>query len=504
MAALCSSVAWASYPDGYYDSLDGKSGLDLKRAVKAVAASHRTISYGTSTWSAFRSTDVKTVNGTDYWWDMYSSNLVRTSGHDGMNIEHSVANSWWGKTKNDAYKDIVHLNPSDATANSRKSNYPLSEIAGEPTWTNGVTNVGRPVSGQGGGSNNVFEPHDDYKGDFARAFLYMFTIYDDISWKTSGTNWMYDTQNPYLLKDWAADLLLKWNMNDPVSDKERDRNDGIEKEQENRNPFIDLPDLAEYIWGSRQGEVYRVDGAHGGEDPQPPHPGGDTTTYEWLSQQNTALDAGWTIENVTMEDGVNYVWKWKEYEGKGYLNGSAYVNGSPKTALAYAWSPEVDLSGMQGATLSFSHAAKFQTTLRDLCGVVVKNTETGEISQLESPKWPGAGSWTFTSSGDMDLSAFIGDKVRVGLRYESDASGADTWEIRDMKLTAVAVSTVIGTIADTDDSFLVEVWGNSILVPDGARVFDMNGREVSGENLQKGIYIVVKPGFKKAVKVMIL
>ncbi len=36
-----------------------KSGLDLKRAVKAVAASHRTISYGTSTWSAFRSTDVK-------------------------------------------------------------------------------------------------------------------------------------------------------------------------------------------------------------------------------------------------------------------------------------------------------------------------------------------------------------------------------------------------------------------------------------------------------------
>ncbi len=221
MAALCSSVAWASYPDGYYDSLDGKSGLDLKRAVKAVAASHRTISYGTSTWSAFRSTDVKTVNGTDYWWDMYSSNLVRTSGHDGMNIEHSVANSWWGKTKNDAYKDIVHLNPSDATANSRKSNYPLSEIAGEPTWTNGVTNVGRPVSGQGGGSNNVFEPHDDYKGDFARAFLYMFTIYDDISWKTSGTNWMYDTQNPYLLKDWAADLLLKWNMNDPVTTESR-------------------------------------------------------------------------------------------------------------------------------------------------------------------------------------------------------------------------------------------------------------------------------------------
>ena len=73
MMALCSATAWASYPDGYYDSLDGKSGLDLKRAVKAVAADHKAISYGTSTWNAFRSTDVMTLNGVDYWWDMYSS-----------------------------------------------------------------------------------------------------------------------------------------------------------------------------------------------------------------------------------------------------------------------------------------------------------------------------------------------------------------------------------------------------------------------------------------------
>lgn len=502
MMALCSATAWASYPDGYYDSLDGKSGLDLKRAVKAVAADHKAISYGTSTWNAFRSTDVMTLNGVEYWWDMYSSNRVRTNGHDGMNIEHSVANSWWGKTKNDAYKDIVHLNPSDAAANSRKSNYPLSEIAGEPTWTNGVTSVGRPVSGQGGGSGYVFEPHDDYKGDFARAFMYMFTIYDDISWKTSNTNWMYNPSDPYLLKDWAADLLLKWSRNDPVSDKERGRNDGIQKEQQNRNPFIDLPDLAEYIWGSKRGEVYHVDGAQGGgDDPQPPH--GDTTTYDWLSETDTEIDGDWTFENVSLDDGLDYVWSWKVYNGKGYLNGSAYVNG-PKTAYAYAWSPEVDLNGMQSATLSFSHAAKFQANMRELCGVVVKDVKTGEIHQLDAPQWPAAGSWAFTSSGDMDLSRFIGDKVSVGLRYESNASGADTWEIRDMKLTAVAIPSSIGTVEESDDSFLVEVWGNSILVPEGARVFDMNGREVSGDNLQKGIYIVVKPGFKKAVKVSII
>ena len=60
---------------------------------------------------------------------MYSSNNVPvSSGHGGMNVEHSVANSWWGGTKNDAYKDIVHLNPSNADANSRKGNFPIGEI----------------------------------------------------------------------------------------------------------------------------------------------------------------------------------------------------------------------------------------------------------------------------------------------------------------------------------------------------------------------------------------
>ena len=63
-----------------------------------------------------------------------------------MNIEHSVANSCWGGSKNDAYKDLFHLNPSDATANNRKSNFPLGIVVATPTWTNGVTVVGHPAA----------------------------------------------------------------------------------------------------------------------------------------------------------------------------------------------------------------------------------------------------------------------------------------------------------------------------------------------------------------------
>lgn len=147
------ALAYAGYPDGYYNSLNGKCGVALLEAVKAVAEDHTVISYGNDTWQAFRSTDVITIDGTDYWWDMYSNEKVPvgSSKPDSkiMNIEHSVAQSWWkGSSESPRKNDIVHLNPSNSDANSRKSNYPLGEIETE-TWSNGVTFIGHPTSGTG-------------------------------------------------------------------------------------------------------------------------------------------------------------------------------------------------------------------------------------------------------------------------------------------------------------------------------------------------------------------
>ena len=58
------------------------------------------------------------------------------------------------------------------------------------------------------------------------------------------------------MQGWAVEMLLKWHRQDPVSDKERNRNDEVYKLQSNRNPFIDYPDLVEYIWGSMKGKPY--------------------------------------------------------------------------------------------------------------------------------------------------------------------------------------------------------------------------------------------------------
>lgn len=507
--AIASGSASASFPTGYYDSLDGKCGAQLVLAIRNLLANHTEISYSNGTWDAFHDTDVIRVDGTDYWWDMYSDNLVAvSSGHPGLNVEHSVANSWWGGTKNAAYKDLVHLNPSNSDANSRKSNYPLAELA-SVSWTNGVTSVGTPKSGQGGGNNWAYEPDDRYKGDFARVFMYMFTVYGDISWKST-TNWMYNIGTDLMFKPWAVELLMRWHASDPVSDKERSRNDGIMLHQKNRNPFIDLPDLADHIWGAKATQPFYVDGSSQGNDPDTPTPPApsSSTEYSWLDATSTTISDGWTYENVNLPETASYIWSWKDFNGSYYLNASAYISGTPYQSEAYAWSPIVSLEDCEKATLSFEHAAKFQTTLQSLCKLAVRDVNSNEISFVEIPKWPTAGSWNFVASTPIDLSGFTGRKVQVGLRYASSASGADTWEIRNMKLTTTLTSGIntpgaFEEDADIDDSCMVEVWGRNIIAPEGARIFSLQGCMVDGRDLQPGIYIVAKPGFSRSVKVLI-
>lgn len=299
---LTLGAAERNIPSGYYNGLDGKTKEALKAAALAAIDNQKVISYGDATWNVFKDSDVR-ANGT--WWDIYS-NIQRnaSSGHGGMNIEHGVPNSWWGHTKNEAYKDIHHLFPSDTDANSRKSNYPLGEVATE-TWSNGVTTIGKPSNGHGGQGGYVYEPADEYKGDNARAYFYMATRYPNITWKTN-SDWgiMFVQQSYPTLNSWSLELLLRWSSEDPVSQKEIDRNEAIYKHQKNRNPFVDFPDLAEYIWGDKMGQPFDLKAHLGGsgDDPEPPQPGETPVLIEPAA--NEVLDFGQVIKgqegNVTL------------------------------------------------------------------------------------------------------------------------------------------------------------------------------------------------------------
>ncbi len=259
MSALTVS---ADIPSEYYNSLNGKRDAELKTATFNIIHNFTSVSSYNNLPSYFRQTDVRP--GTEYWWDMYSDMEVDIHIQFGtyMNREHSFPKSWWGSTNSTAtnykaYTDLNHLYPGEAKANQAKSNYPLGEVRTANKFDNGVTKVGSPASGQGGGAAYVFEPDNEYKGDFARTYFYMVTCYQDYKW---ATNYMYMLQqNTYpTLNTWSVDLLLKWARQDPVSDKERNRNEQVYKIQNNRNPFIDFPELAEYIWGNKKGEIFYV------------------------------------------------------------------------------------------------------------------------------------------------------------------------------------------------------------------------------------------------------
>ncbi len=264
----------AAVPTGYYSSLNGKKSQALKDAVHELAMKHTVLTYN-SLWTYFRQTDCYPEN-TSRVWDMYSNTpyyFSSTAGWStsGMNREHSLPKSWWGGTVVPAYTDLNHLYPADAEANTEKNNYPLGEVS-TVTFDNGVSKVGRPTTGQGGGASIVFEPADEYKGDFARTYFYMASCYQDYTWKYT---YMMSNASWLSLNQWSIDLLLKWARQDPVSDKEIARNDAVYRAQNNRNPFIDNPNLMEYIWGERAGLVFNEGGDISG-DPELVTPAQDT------------------------------------------------------------------------------------------------------------------------------------------------------------------------------------------------------------------------------------
>lgn len=267
MAMVMPVKSISAIPANYYNSINGLADRDLKNALHSLIYNHTEVKSYNALPEYFRTTD--RFPGTDYWWDMYSDMEVSMYITFGtyMNREHCFPKSWWGGgTSTPAYVDLFHLYPSEAKANQAKSNYPLGEVV-TSTFDNGVVKVGYATTGQGGGAQKVFEPNDEYIGDFARTYFYVVTCYQNLTWD-SKYMFMLE-QNAYpTLKPWAIDLLLKWHRADPVSQKEVDRNEAVYGFQGNRNPFIDHPELVEYIWGNKIGQKYQGGGSEPVGDPE--------------------------------------------------------------------------------------------------------------------------------------------------------------------------------------------------------------------------------------------
>jgi endonuclease I len=235
----------------YYLSAEGLSRENLKTALHRRTSKHQFLLYD-ELWNYFNYTDALSNNRV---LDRYSLTEYVFSQSSQMDREHAFPKSWWGgATYYPVYSDLHHLYPSDRSANIAKSNNPLGKVSANPSFTNGVSKVGPSVTT--GYSGTVFEPADEYKGDFARAYFYVATAYEHLFslWNSP----MLDKNTYPVFKNWAIDLLIEWHTDDPVSQLERDRNEIVYTYQDSRNPFIDYPQLVDYIWGDKQQEVFYI------------------------------------------------------------------------------------------------------------------------------------------------------------------------------------------------------------------------------------------------------
>ncbi|MBR5083734.1 MAG: endonuclease [Prevotella sp.] len=252
------SAVQAQIPSGYYDSASGLTGAELKSALHEIIKDHTIISYA-GLLDAYAYTDCR-ADGTI--WDIYSNYRYSINGNCGSyqkegdcwNREHTWPQSWFNET-NGPKSDLFHVYPTDGYVNNRRSSYPYGEVT-NPTYTSGNGSKLGPCTTDGY-SGTVFEPIDEYKGDIARSFFYMSVRYfgEDSGWGNS------DMTNKSVIKPWAMTMLLRWNENDPVSDKEIARNNVIYGGyQGNRNPFIDHPEYARMIWDETwtAGEEYSI------------------------------------------------------------------------------------------------------------------------------------------------------------------------------------------------------------------------------------------------------
>ena len=268
-ATLFTSVAaQAGIPIGYYNSALGQHDEDLMTALRNIIHNHTKLDYN-DLWSAFVTTD---TDDQGYIIDMYSNCHYRPSEHggsasvvgEGFNREHSFPKSWFNNGE-PMYTDLFHMYPTDIRVNNQRNNYPFGVCANGTRLTNGQW-YGKGKLGTStypGYSGTVFEPDDEYKGDFARTYFYMVTCYKNELPSWTGSPQLNKANGYKAFSTWSINMLMEWTRLDPVSEKEIKRNDAVHSKQGNRNPFIDHPELAEYIWGDKQGELW------GGEDPSP-------------------------------------------------------------------------------------------------------------------------------------------------------------------------------------------------------------------------------------------
>ncbi|WP_312344428.1 endonuclease [Chryseobacterium binzhouense] len=272
-----SAVVSAQIPSGYYDGTTGLSGYALKSKLHDIISSKNiNWHYGDLT-NYYNQTDLDvyydhTASNTTILLDIYSeiptgpdayeyttANITGSSGAEGLgwNREHMMPQSTF-YSNYPMYSDLFYVIPADARINQLRSNYPYGMVGSTIfyTFTNS-SRIGNCAIPGVAYTGRVYEPINEFKGDVARSLLYFAVRYEgklgtfnfnNSTNPASDTNPLDGTEERSFDPAYVA-MLLQWHQQDPVSQREIDRNNKVYNIQKNRNPFIDNPSWVNLIWG---------------------------------------------------------------------------------------------------------------------------------------------------------------------------------------------------------------------------------------------------------------
>ncbi len=260
--------AIAQAPAGYYDGTQNLQGYHLKaKLCEIVSAKTTSWNYGDlpayyeqtdrdlyyegdSSVLDIYSENPAAADPYNYWYNNNSLIAGASNEGEGWNREHIYSQSFFNSNY-PMYSDLHFIVPTDARVNQRRSNFPFGKVGSNPAFTslNG-TRVG--PADMPGYTNTVTEPIDEFKGDIARMLMYVAIRYENLLpyFQYANVRNPIDSLSERAFKPWYISLLLQWHQQDPVSQKEIDRNNSIYTIQGNRNPFVDNPQYAQAIWGN--------------------------------------------------------------------------------------------------------------------------------------------------------------------------------------------------------------------------------------------------------------
>ncbi|WP_290865655.1 endonuclease [Flavobacterium sp.] len=426
-ALLFSLYSFSQIPAGYYNTATG-TGYTLKTQLYNIIKGHTNNGYD-GLYTTYLTSD------RDYYYendgtvlDMYSEN---PTGIDPYNYSTSVSSDKCGSysVEGDCYNrehiipqsvfgsaspmvaDAHFITPTDGKVNGLRSNFPHGAVASASKITLNGSKLG--TSAVTGYSGTVFEPIDEFKGDIARMYLYFATRYENT---VAGYSYpMFNGTSNQVFTTAFLNMLLTWNAQDPVSQREIARNNAIYARQNNRNPYIDHPEYVQMIWNST------------------------------LDTQAPTAPSNLTVSGTTSKT-VSLSWV-AATDNIGITSYSIYVNGVLTTSVNGL---TATISGLTpSTTYSFYVIAKDAAVNSSPASNTVNGTTTAVVADTEAPTPASSLTVTGSSANTVSLSWLAGtDNIGI-TNYDVYVDGL-------LKTSITGLSTIInGLTPSTTYSFYV-------------------------------------------------